>query len=105
MVAGRRDATWHIAKKTKFWKYWPLQAVAFFFVALCGLAFRPDPSMWKLTFTPKGREKFVQCGWLRELACTDVADPAQRWARLYVPLQFGEIVETGEVLYTFEQMS
>ena len=66
---GGRTARCNLAhcekKKAKFWKYWPLQAVAFFFAALCGLAFRPDPSMWKLTFTPKGHEKFVQCGWLR----------------------------------------
>lgn len=59
--------------------------------------------MWKLTFTAKGRKKLLQSGWLLELSTSNPTDMDARSARLYVPLQLGEIVEDdGESLYTLE---
>ena len=43
--------------------------------------------MWRLTFEETGYKKFLTSEWLVEMKTSDPADPAQHWARLYVPLQ------------------
>ena len=56
--------------------------------------------MWRLTCAETGYKKFLTSEWLVEMKTSDPADPAQHLARLYVPLQSGQIMENGQSLYT-----
>lgn len=75
---------------------------------LCGVIHvgRPEPDLWRLTFTDDGLRVFVQSHWLQQLG-TSSADPGNRWARLYrVSLQAGTITDqaSGVALYTMERV-